>query len=214
MFDSRNTGIEVDNVAIGGTTAAFWSRMPNSLADAVSDNPDAQWVWLSLGGNDGIFGLAMGREMEDIIEQAVNDTKVILDALFRTHPNIKVVQFGYDVVNFDMSVFCRTLGRTLFPECRGSISCSNEEMYNLQYTVDLISQFYSGHTSVNLLGTMQRASGEVQPPYPNDNFYTPGYLMRDCIHPTGEGFTFLFDQLWEVYFKDEVAAYKKMKNEK
>ena len=103
----------------------------------------------------------LGREIEDIVAQAVNDTRRFLDPLFRDHPNIKVVQFGYDIVNFDMSLVCRTLGRTIFPECRGDISCSNLEMYNLQFAVEQIASFYKTHTPIDLRGTLQAGSGDV-----------------------------------------------------
>jgi len=213
MFTKRGYDIKVDNVAIGGTTSAFWSHLPNSLSNAVSDNPDCKWIWLSIGGNDGIYGLLLGKEIEEIIAKAVNDTRTFLDPLFADHPTVKIVQFGYDVVNFDKGIMCRTLGRSIFPECRGDIGCSNREMYNLQTAVEMISGYYDRHTSVNLLGTMQKASGEVPGPYPNDDYYTPADLMRDCIHPNSEGFDILFDQLWEVYFKAEVEQYYKEKQQ-
>lgn len=138
--------------------------------------------------------------------QAVNDTRVILDNLFKNHPNVKVVQFGYDIVNFEMSIICSSLGRTLFPDCRrNDIACANNVMYNLQWAVEQLSTFYKGHTAVDLRGTLQRAGG-IQGPYPNDNFYSPPELMRDCIHANDAGFTALFDQLWEVYFRAEIEG--------
>jgi len=206
MFTSRGHNIQVDNDAIGGTTARFWSLTPNALTDAVSKNPDCEWVWLTIGGNDGIYELAMGRDMEDIVNDVVNNTRKILDPLFRDHPNIKVVQFGYDIVNFEMSVTCRTLGRTIFPYCRGDIACSNTEMYNLQTAVEMINAYYKGHTVVDLRGSLQRAGGGVPAPFPNVNYYSPAHILRDCIHPNSDGFDALFDQLWEVYFKAEIEG--------
>merc|ERR1712070_131109 len=59
----------VDNRAVGGTFAQTWALTPNALRDAVSANPTASHVWLSLGGNDGIARLAIGqRPIEDIVE--------------------------------------------------------------------------------------------------------------------------------------------------
>jgi len=140
------------------------------------------------------------------VAEAVNDTRVILDSLFRNHPNIKVVQFGYDIVNFEMSIICSTLGRTLFPDCRrNDIACANNDMYHLQWAVEDISTYYKTHTAVDLRGTMQKAGG-VPGPFPNDNYYSPEDLMRDCIHANSQGFTVLFDQLWEVYFKAEIEG--------
>lgn len=43
-------GVTIDNVAKSGSTAEQWARQPNSLRDAVRKNPDAKWVWLTIGG--------------------------------------------------------------------------------------------------------------------------------------------------------------------
>jgi len=211
MFNKRgHTEITVDNVAVGGTTAEFWARTPQALTNAVTESGNVQWVWLSIGGNDGIYGLAAGKPIELIVEEAVNNTRIFLDPLFKDHPNVKVVQFGYDIVNFEMSIVCRTLGTTLFPYCNRDTGCMNREMYNLQYAVEILSGFYPRHTSVNLLGTMQKASGQVPLPTPNDDYFTPESLMNDCIHPNFNvdncGFDALFDQLWEVYFRGEIEG--------
>lgn len=45
-------GVTIDNVAKSGSTAEQWARNPNSLRDAVRKNPDAKWVWLTIGGLD------------------------------------------------------------------------------------------------------------------------------------------------------------------
>lgn len=48
-------GITIDNVAKSGSTAEQWARQPNSLRDAVRKNPDAKWVWLTIGGLLSVF---------------------------------------------------------------------------------------------------------------------------------------------------------------
>ena len=56
--------------------------------------------------------------IEEIAARAVNNTAIMLDALFEAHPlNVKVVMFGYDVLNFDMSEV-RTVFANLFLLCR------------------------------------------------------------------------------------------------
>ena len=161
MFTSRGSAIKVDNDAIGGTTAKFWSLMPNSLRDAVAKNADAKWVWLSLGGNDGISGMSQGRSLEDVVADVVKNTQKILDPLFRDFPNIRVVQFGYDLPNFEMLENCP--GREfVFPECRGRTACINRRTYYLQSVVEEIGNLYQNFDVVDLRGTLQRASGEVR----------------------------------------------------
>jgi len=209
MFIKHGAGhISVDNDAIGGTTARFWAARPNSLRDSVASNPDAQWVWLSIGGNDGINELREGRPIEEIVEDIVNNTRLFVEPMIRQFPHIKIVQFGYDITNFDMSRTCTNMGGELFPDCNGNIACCNEEMYNLQLASDLTSGYFATHTSVDIRGTLQKASGTVPAPFPNVNYYSPNSVMNDCIHPNSVGFQAVFDQLWEVYFKNEVATMK------
>lgn len=132
MFTKRGVDIDVYNGAIGGTTARFWARDPDSLVDMVKENPDCKWVWLSIGGNDAIFELALGRPIETILEDAINNTRIFVDRLVEYDPTIQIVQFGYDIVNFEMSVGCRTAGKVLIPWCN-TTACFNNEMFRLQY---------------------------------------------------------------------------------
>ena len=105
-----------------------------------------------------------------------------------------------------MSITCRTVGRTIFPSCRGDIGCSNEQMYYLQYAVNEIATYYKQLTAVDLRGTLQEKSGQVPGPFPNKNYYSPEELMNDCIHPNSAGFDAIFDRFWDVYFKKEVEG--------
>lgn len=132
MFNKRGYDIDVDNTAIGGTTAEYWARNPDSLLKRVQANPDCKWVWLSIGGNDGIYGLSDGEPIEEVIARTINNTQVFLDPLFAALPNIQVVQFGYDIVDFGHSTSCRNLGDDLFPWC-STTACKNNEMFKLQY---------------------------------------------------------------------------------
>eukprot|EP01050_Picozoa_sp_SAG11_P013894 SAG11_NODE_1660_length_4498_cov_5.293021_2_plen_225_part_00 len=91
MFDRHNAGVTVDNRAVGGTFAQMYALTPNALRNAVSANPDATHVWLSLGGNDGIARLAIGqRPIEAIVNATVGFLKMSLDPLVEMHPHIQV----------------------------------------------------------------------------------------------------------------------------
>ena len=165
-------------------------------------------------GNDGIYELQEGRPIEDIIADALNNTRAFLDPLFAAHPSIQVVQFGYDIVQFGMSATCRTLGNDLFPDCNGDYTCMNNEMYALQYDyVDVLSSNYtSNHVSLNLLGTLQASRpAQVPAPYPNAAYFSPAELMNDCIHPNDDGFEILFDRMFEVYWRNQLGGRKNFK---
>ena len=61
-------GMTVDNVAVGGTTAAGWAKDKNALKDAVDKNPDAKYVWLTIGGNDASPQLLANKPIEEIVD--------------------------------------------------------------------------------------------------------------------------------------------------
>lgn len=84
-------GLTVDNVAIGGTTAAGWARDKMALKEAVDNNPDAKYVWLTIGGNDSMPKLLSNTPIQSILDQLNVDSKIFLDELFKAHPHIKVV---------------------------------------------------------------------------------------------------------------------------
>jgi len=46
----------VYNMAVSGTTSNGWARenRRNKLKEAVDNNPDAEYVWLTTGGNDAM----------------------------------------------------------------------------------------------------------------------------------------------------------------
>jgi len=211
MFRSRGYNVTVANRAIGGTTAEYYARTPNSLLNRI--DPDTQWVWISIGGNDGIYGLP-GTPIDELIEQVIEWEQVFVDPVLEERPDVHLVQFGYDIVDFCTT--CASLGNSLFPSCDGELSCWNEEMQALQLIVDRLADIYSPprapsgfFNNTNLLGTMQAASGEVPPPYPNLNYCTPKDLMNDCIHPNSPGYDALFDALWEEYFQyEDLSAFK------
>ena len=44
--------LEVKSYAVGGTTTANWIKPPTKVVDDINKNSDAQYVWLTIGGND------------------------------------------------------------------------------------------------------------------------------------------------------------------
>merc|ERR1712125_143767 len=99
--------VEVHNAAIG-TTARFWARTPDAMVNAIRNNggEDITHVWLTITGNDAMAEMAAGRTVEDILEDALNNTAIFVDPVLEAYPNIKVVAFGYDIVDFSSTVSC------------------------------------------------------------------------------------------------------------
>merc|ERR1712154_423839 len=97
-----------------------------------------------------------------ILNRAVNDTITFMDILFRNHPKIKVIQFGYDIPNFsnDVRSWCNVSGDVVIEQCAQNIFCFNTQMIKIQYQfVEYISAWYTdrgfNYTSLNLLGSLQ-----------------------------------------------------------
>ena len=206
------TLVPQDNRGVGGTFAQTWALTPNALRDAVTANPDASHVWLSLGGNDGIARLAIGqRPIEDIVEVTIGFMKMSLDPLFEMHPHIQVLLFGYEIIQLD-GLLGGILGLALLPECAGVAACMNGGpgmdplgTYALQQASDQLAQAYPNNiVSIDLRGSMQEASGTVPGPFPNLDRFTPGTMMGDPIHPNYAGYSALlqrsFIQYWSQYF--------------
>jgi lysophospholipase L1-like esterase len=199
-------GLTVDNRAIGGTTAAFFARPinQNNLRDAVRDNEDAKFVWLTIGGNDALPKMALRQPVEEIIQTAVNDTQTFLDPLFEDNENIVVVGFGYEQLDWT-SPLCAAIARAVFWECSGvplDPVCVNQVQFNLQEAMDRLAAIYPRFYSVNLYGSMQVAAGvngaSVGNPVLTE--YADASYMNDCIHLNSAGYTVVFDALWDEFF--------------
>jgi len=197
-------GITVDNVAVGGTTTKTWAGRPTFLRDTVAKNPDAKWVWLTIGGNDAKDELPKGIPIDQLVHECINRTKIFLDPLFAAYPNIRVLQFGYDILTFSKGIICPALGEIVLPKCKLNATCINSNFLQLQFGyVEALNKLYPNHDSVNILGTMQ-AAGHVAGAsvgHPNLAHYSPDqYMQSNCIHPNDAGFEIIFNQLWSMYF--------------
>jgi len=152
-----------------------------------------------------------GTPIAEIIADAIENTKIFLNPVLAAYPRVKIVQFGYDIVNFEFTRSCESLGNELFPDCGTDTTCKNQQMILLQFDyVDGLSAQYNTsapgfHTAVNLLGSLQAADSSIPAPYPNLAFFSPEDLMSDCIHPTDAGFTTVFDVFWDKYWASQVS---------
>ncbi|MEL6345087.1 MAG: SGNH/GDSL hydrolase family protein, partial [Myxococcota bacterium] len=196
VLDEHSTGLTVDNRGVGGTTAGFWATQPNALPDAVTENPDARWVWLSIGGND-IFAHHAAGEGANAGERVNTDIRIMLDALFSRHPDIRVVIFGYDFVNFEQSTDCITQAFLLFgPTTTPAVNqIFLDQIGAIQQA---IADDYPNVTYVPLWGTLQAADGV--PGAPNVLLPSPKNYFADCIHPTHEGYRIIHRALYDRYW--------------
>ena len=191
--------LSVDPRGVGGTTAEYWAdSSPSTLPDAVSANPDARWVWLSIGGNDLFQHYYAGNGAQNAADYDTH-LRLMLDGLFAVHPDIKVVSFGYDFVNFEQSEECILTAWTYFGT---SITTGTVNQYFLDQiggTLAAVDADYPNFTYVDSVwGTLQ-AAGDV-PGAPNVLLPSPSKYMSDCIHPTSEGYSLIHEAFVEDYW--------------
>ncbi len=114
-----------DNTAIGGTTASFWA-LPGNLAVIVNElqqNPTADIVLLSIGGNDMLAGINgaqpgwhTGLSVADeslLFDRIQADIQAIVDGIKNVRPNIEIVFSGYDYLNLVETVINDQSGATV-----------------------------------------------------------------------------------------------------
>lgn len=135
MLDSHDTNLTVRSYAVGGTTSTFWARDPNIINGWVDKNPDAEYIWLSIGGNDVIEFMpncTIHESMDECVTQlaamVTKNTISFLTPVFENHSNIKLVQFGYDIMNLAMNAFCKLVGTEIDYKCADKASCLNPQV--------------------------------------------------------------------------------------
>ena len=95
------------------------------------------------------------------------------------HPHVQVLIFGYEIIDLG-GLVCGLMGLGLLPECGGDARCMNggpgldpRGTYALQDAANELMRLYPQNiVSIDLRGSMQAASGVVEPPFPNLDFFT------------------------------------------
>jgi len=181
-------------------------------------------VVLSVGGDDFLeIEPQKGADPDVILAEMLANTDIILDRLFKAHPNVKVYQFGYEIMDWPASAHCRTYGYNLLhkvcPAGVGDVECCNKEFVHYIQTgyVDVLGVRYAGkhpYHAINLLGTLQKAGGVpgADVGKPNLGRYSPTkYVISDstplgCVHLTPPGFNLVYKELAKKMFPDNLEA--------
>lgn len=190
--------LTVANAAVPGTTAEDWAvSNPMAMSNAVFSNPDAEWVWLSIGGND-VFELHQAGQGNTAA--AHNDLYIrqMLDAFFTFHPDVRVVMFAYDYVNFVQSQMCRDQAAMIFYPGITQQEINQIVLRDVAAVAQTIANDYDRVTFVPLAGTLQAAGGI--PNAPDVSQPSPASLMFDCFHPTSQGYRAVADALVAAYW--------------
>lgn len=213
-------GLTVSNHAVGGSTAAGWAK-PGKVMDLtnwVKENKDAKYVWITIGGNDAADGMEAGQPIEKILSDFLKNEKKFIEPLFKAVPNIKVVQFGYDILFWDYFECTATATQIFGKHCgkHGSANftvCANRLMFKVQDTIADLAGNYTQLDTVNLMGSLQQA-GQISGAtvgHPNEKFFSPNKYTgptKFCLHANNEGYDIIFGHLWDLYFAKHEAARK------
>ena len=176
---------------------------------------------VSVGGNDAKDELPgcqiAGGSADDCVAKVIADvtanTRTFLDPVVEAYPNVKIFQFGYDILNFGENLECIAMGTALFPSCHDNAECVNTQFVKIQHDyVEKLSQNYTQHTALNILGTLQHAGNDPQatPGNPDLAKWSPKDLMEDnCIHASQDGFQIIFEQVYSMYLEGNTTFAKK-----
>ncbi|MBZ0252020.1 MAG: SGNH/GDSL hydrolase family protein, partial [Candidatus Methylomirabilis sp.] len=187
----------VESYAVPGSSADFWANVqPNAMRDAVSLNPDAEYVWLSITGNDVFAHYAAGNGASCAADNDVNLRKM-LDDFFAVHPGVKVASFGYDFVNYEQSPECILTGITIFPGF-ATPQVNLTLLNDVGAVMQAVDADYPNFTFVPVWGTLQAAGGI--PGAPNILFPSPSQYFADCIHPNTAGFNLIMSRFYDLYW--------------
>jgi lysophospholipase L1-like esterase len=158
------------------------------------------------------------------VSQIESNVRTVLDSLFKAHPNVKVVTYGYDFPGSISEVLSGTYWESapkqelssttkflLFAYNNLGVRFINYSAMQLGATYEKLSKEYAakGHsfTYVPLWGSLQKAAA------PSDKKFTmslgspsPSEFMNDPIHANQKGYSVLMSELYQTYFRNEIVG--------
>ena len=194
--------IEVSNWGFPGATAQVFATDPVGMTwvtSALLYNPDAEHMFLSIGGNDviGAHATGQGESAAAIVDTY---TRLLIDNILAQRPNLRIVLPGYDFPNFEKDSTCIGEGFILFGTPL-ALSINPIFLGCIRDVQAAIAAAYPNVTAVNAFYTLQFA-GDT-PGAPNPFAPSPASLMGgdgDCIHANSRGYTYFMGAIYNAYF--------------
>jgi len=205
-----------------------------NVINALNNNPDAEWVLMSLGGNDvlGEWHKDFTPFQNDSLLDTIQGTmQIIIDTIKQTKPGVQILISGYDYPNFaeTTSILPNTaytdlfesMGEPTFAEINGIL----EQL--IQRFTDM-AQADPQLNIVNNLGLMQYMFGQTvnlivppySPPYPqysvplpggNINYPSPMPAMLgnlDAFHLSSAAYQHFTNRNTELFFWEQFRRNK------
>jgi len=214
--------VRIETVDHWGSTAEEFAKHPHVLPDAVR-RYKADIVVLSLGGND--FKNIYWKHRQYIapwtaLTQIESSLRTVLEALYKEHPNVKVVTYGYDFPGSIHAVLNgKYLGETSTIKWLATmyswfgVRFINYFSTRLGTTLGSLSKDFQKRgyslTYVPLWGSLQQAAAA------DANKQLKGYslsepspdaYMNDPIHANAKGFEVLAGKLYDSYLVNELSC--------
>jgi len=195
-------GISVSDWGFPGATAQAFATDPVGMAwvsSALLTNPDAEHMFLSIGGNDliGAFAIGQGESAAAIVDTY---TRILIDNILAQRPNLKIVLPGYDFPNFEKEATCIAEGILIFGTPL-AMSINPIFLGCIRNVQAAIAASYPNVTAVDAFYTLQIAGGT--PGAPNPFAPSPASLMGgdgDCIHANSWGYSYFMGAIYDAYF--------------
>ena len=107
VLNTYHPGVTAANESFMGGTAAQMATMLSSINDRVNAHPEADIVWLSIGGNDMLAGALAGgytnlltQEQKNALYATIkNNVQIVVDDILSIRPDIQIMIEGYDAIN-------------------------------------------------------------------------------------------------------------------
>jgi len=129
----------------------------------------------------------------------------VLDPLFKKHPNVKVLNFFYDIPCLGLGCLPDLSG----PNCGLNKTCvvEGQKVWQKMYSEALAAKYPGQVFSINLLGTAQKAGGvkgaDVGKPVHEGS--PCGLISVLCEHPSPRGWVAETNAMWDLFFSKYLA---------
>ncbi|MBX9653780.1 LEPR-XLL domain-containing protein [bacterium] len=107
VLNTFHPGVTAANESFMGGTAAQMATMLPSITDRINAHPDADIVWLSIGGNDMLAGalgggytnLLTAEQKSALYATITGNVETVVNHILSLRPNIQIMIEGYDAIN-------------------------------------------------------------------------------------------------------------------
>jgi hypothetical protein len=207
LIDHGSTDL-VASIAVGGRTAKAENTPWNleEITTALEQNPDAEFVHMSLGGNDflGAWRSSFSQAQEDqLIADILEDITAIVDHILQQRPDIRIYWSSYD---FPRPLFIGdpidvNMASMRFSEKAQALADSKGEALSYGDFNGLTQVEYGFNGAPISSFDPGFAIPPGDPSLPDPQYPGPAPAYADSIHLTAEAFLLLAENQYEQFYQ-------------